>query len=132
MPRNEVEAWVDRRVGGGVVITEISDVRAMATHFNVSARAAAIRLEEVGRGAFGLYDAVDEALDFTGGGFGGSGETRPERRLREFGRPYARALLTAERAGIIGRYELLDYLRLQTQDVEALQALAEFGAEGGR
>ena len=132
MPRGEVEAWVDRQIGVGGVITAIADVRATATNFNVSARAAAIRLEEVGRGADGLYDAVDAGLDFTSGGFGGGGETRPQKRLREFGLPYAKALLDAERAGVIGRYELLDYLRIQTMDVEPLRALAEVGPEDER
>jgi hypothetical protein len=121
---------VELRFGAEVQITEIDQVRRLATDFRVSLTAMAIQLEELDLGRPGLFEAIPRVSDFKKPGGGpGVDSTRGAVRLREFGEGYFGLLLAGERSGALGRQDVLRYLdvsesqlrRLHTENVEPFQ-----------
>ena len=105
-------------------------VKSLARTFNVSVRATAIRLIELGRAETQLYDTVDRAATAAYDDFpqvreqSGGGETSPEMRLRQLGPKVVRELLAASDAGSITSRDVGDYLHLTPNQVTDIASLA--------
>jgi Zn-dependent peptidase ImmA (M78 family) len=132
MPKKAMEAFLDQTFGPDETITSTSQVAKVAKRFKVSLRAAAFRIDRIERAASGLYGRVDAEADFKGkGGFSKDNEA-PAVRLREWGAGYAELLLDAERRGLLGRTDLLEYFNLSNRQLGELRSRVETGtsAEG--
>jgi len=94
----------------------------LASRFKVSLSAVTVRLIRLGLAPPDLYDRVlnlDADLKKRGGGL--EGATAPQVRVREWGRSYPRLILNAERAGLLQRHDVLEYLNLSASQLPALQ-----------
>ena len=120
LPRSTFSSWVKQLNARGR-IEDFELVRRLANRFKVSLRAVALRLINLEYADFSLYEEVDERADFKTKGGGGRGETRPQRRLRQWGRTYPRLLLGAERDGLLSRQDVLEYLNLPNTQLHVLQ-----------
>jgi Zn-dependent peptidase ImmA (M78 family) len=117
MPRQQFLAFAERRFPSGL-ISNVDDVGVFARYFNVSLRAAAIRLESIGRAAAGLYGEVDRVAEYKrGGGRGRTGATAGVRRVQQFGRAYPSELLEAESSGLLHRQDVLEYLNVKENEL---------------
>jgi Zn-dependent peptidase ImmA (M78 family)/transcriptional regulator with XRE-family HTH domain len=123
LPETELTSYIaehfsKQRVGG------ITGVEAVARHFNVSLRAATIRLIDLDAADQSLYGAIDKAADYKRRkGGGGSGETTPERRLREYGSAFPKTLIRATDSGLLSRNDLLEYLNVSSTQLHELRQL---------
>ncbi|MBJ7329157.1 MAG: ImmA/IrrE family metallo-endopeptidase [Solirubrobacteraceae bacterium] len=110
LPREPFQARLDERFGAGVFIRDLDSVRLLAKDFNVSLAATAIRLEDLGMGR-DLFAQIPRTADQkTRGGSGNTDTTRGAARTRELGRGFISLLLAGERAGALGRQDVLRYL----------------------
>jgi Zn-dependent peptidase ImmA (M78 family) len=128
MPRKEFSAYVEKRFGESAV-TDIDEVKSIANRFRVSLRAAALRVEQLGLGAEGLYDEVDAKADFKGSGGFSTDNTTPAVRLREWGDGYARTISDAEGQGVLSPADALEYLNVSGGQYREIRARIA-GAEG--
>jgi Zn-dependent peptidase ImmA (M78 family) len=128
MPKTPFVHYIDELFGPGEAISSTNDVARIAKRFKVSLRATALRLERVGRAAPGLYNRVDADADFKGGGGFSRDNAAPGVRLREWGTGYAELLLDAERRGLLGRTDLLEYFNLSNRELSDLRSRVEVGA----
>ncbi len=143
--RGGTERWCDR-VASHVLIPreqlmpasrlshlgDLAVIQRAANRFNVSRRAAAIALEEVGAVTNGYrqveveWPSVDREKR---GGGGGGGRTSPRKCIDEYGGLAVGALVAALDQGRIDELQVRDHLRLDsTQLAEASQMLAESSA----
>jgi Zn-dependent peptidase ImmA (M78 family) len=130
LPAIALESFLDGRFGTEAMVSSLDDVKRVARHFRVSLRATAVRLERIGRGIDGLYNLVDSSVDYGGGGRGGgTGETRPEKRLRELGVSYAKRLLVAQQEGLLSTRDVLQYANVPEKQFRAFLDLATAGLE---
>jgi Zn-dependent peptidase ImmA (M78 family) len=98
---------------------DISSVRRVANHYNVSLRAAAIQLQQIGKAADGLYALVRRQTELA--------ERRPMRntepqiravrRIRELGNEIPRLLLRAQEDRTLSETELLRYLKVDRSEL---------------
>jgi len=128
MPRAPFEGFVDEAFGEGASVSSIDQVRRIAHRFKVSLRATALRLERLNRAVESLYDLVDAEADFKGPGGFSRDNSAPGVRLREWGSGYAEVLLDAERRGLLGRTDVLEYLNLSNGQLNELRTRVEAGA----
>jgi Zn-dependent peptidase ImmA (M78 family) len=102
-------------------------IRFLANRFKVSMSAVTVRLIRLGLAPQDLYSNIlnlDADIKKRGGGMGGA--TSPQIRVREWGRSYPRLILNAERAGLLQRHDVLEYLNLSASQLPALQEELEF------
>ncbi len=110
LPRDDLRARIADRFGHDVTIRRLDHVRRLAADFNVSLTATAIRLEDLGWGV-GLFAQIPQSADHkTRGGGPGTDTGRAAVRAREFGEGYISLLMAGEKAGALGRQDLLRYL----------------------
>jgi Zn-dependent peptidase ImmA (M78 family) len=109
------------------LISEVADVGRISHHFNVSLRAVALRLQDVGLASPGLYDRVHRQTEVSPSR-GGGGQRTAARRLSEWGRAYPRALERAERAHLLARQDVLEYLDVSNSQLEELRSLIDTDA----
>ena len=114
--------YVEEEFGKGVKIEGVPATSKIAGHFNVSLRAVAVRLEQVGLAVDGLYGRVNAEVEY--GGFGRSKKpnTRAVRRLRSYGSTMPRRLFTAEDEGMLTETHLCEYLRLSRAELSELRS----------
>lgn len=102
-------------------------VRRMANRFNVSARALAIRLEQLELGTPRLYWRLVEELQSidwnTARGGGGGGLTAPEKRIHQLGTVATAAVISAHDRGLVTARDLSRYLNLNSSDVGDLRIM---------
>lgn len=104
----------------------LDEVRAVSREFHVSARAAAIRIIDLGLARAGLYAAVDthwkplERIERRGG----RAPKTPKRRLSQVGRRVAVGISNAVAKGSVSRLDALRYLRLTTGEFDDFAELA--------
>lgn len=119
------------RFGEDAKVTEIDQLRPLASDFRVSLSAMAIRLEELEFGRPGLFEAIPIASDFKRQRGGPRTDTtRGAVRLREFGQGYFGLILAGERAGALRRQDALRYLdvsegqlrKLHNENVEPFES----------
>jgi Zn-dependent peptidase ImmA (M78 family) len=128
MPKLAMESFLDDTFGPGEEISSTAEVARIAKRFKVSLRAAALRLDRLERAASGLYGRVDAEADFKGKGGFSKDNAAPAVRLRDWGSGYAELLLDAERRGLLGRTDLLEYFNLSNRELSELRARVETGA----
>ncbi len=102
------------------------DARWLANRFNVSVRASALRLTELGLGASGLYEAVQSEFsnsDWNSGGGGGGGQPAVEKRVGQLGSRVPSLLLDAVSAGRLTTADAAEYLKLTTNQLDDLRSM---------
>lgn len=110
LPREDLRARIVARFGLDVTVRRLDQVRRLATDFNVSLAATAIRLEDLGWGRE-LFAQIPQTSDHKPRGGGPGTDTgRAAVRAREFGEGYISLLMAGEKAGALGRQDLLRYL----------------------
>jgi Zn-dependent peptidase ImmA (M78 family) len=120
LPADPLRQRLEYRFGDRT-ISDLDDVRALARDFRVSLSATAIRLEDLGWGRAGLFQSIPRTSDFKSGGGGpGTDNTRGAVRLRELGEGYFSLLLAGERAGVLGRQDVLRYLDVSDAQLRGL------------
>jgi Zn-dependent peptidase ImmA (M78 family) len=129
MPKQAMERFLDDTFGPDEKVSSTSEVARVAKRFKVSLRAAALRIDRLERASAGLYGRVDSEADFKVKGKGFSNDnTAPAIRLRDWGAGYAELLLDAERRGVLGRTDLLEYFSLSNRELSELRTRVETGA----
>jgi Zn-dependent peptidase ImmA (M78 family) len=113
-----------RREGGKPIITS---VKALAAAFNVSLRAVAWRLIDLDLAPSHLYGQVEEMARVPSRSRrrGASGETRPEKRFREYGRATADVVVAGLRSGQIDELEATDLLGMTVPDLRSFEDALE-------
>jgi Zn-dependent peptidase ImmA (M78 family) len=117
MPRSALESLlagegksVDLKVAGKV-----------SRHFNVSLRAAVIRLIDLGRTNWGLYRSIPTSSDGKHGGGGGKGRNLAQRRLDEYGTRTPQLLMRAWKADLLDPVEVMQRLDVTWEGLEGLR-----------
>jgi Zn-dependent peptidase ImmA (M78 family) len=130
LPRNPVSHFV---LDGLDVrsVSSIAEVRRIAGRFNVSLRATAYRLEELGLAAPNLYRLVDAGTDLPSPRLDDEGprERASKRRFIEYGPRFSRAVLEAETRGLLSSHDLVTYLDLPAGQLNEWRNLASRDAE---
>lgn len=111
IPANDMLEYLDKWVTTHLIAT-VHQCQRVARRYNVSVRAAAVRITQLGRAAFGLYDLVDREIE-TGSGSGGRSpepRTTPVRRIHKLGNEIPRQLLRARDAGLLTEVQVRRYL----------------------
>ena len=106
----------------GRIIRDLAVGRAIGRHFKVSTTAAVLRMIGIGAATWALYRAIPREADVKRSGGGGTGETRPRARLRQYGRRTTRVLLEAMNADILGKDDVLGYLRVGEHELAEMAA----------
>ncbi len=95
---------------------------ALARRFKTSLRATALRLIEVGKASWSLYEEIPRVSDSKKEGGGGTGRNRREIREDEFGHRTIEMFLSAVKRDIISASQALDYLDIPSSEFERLAA----------
>ena len=93
----------------------------LARKFSVSLRAMALRLIELGKAPWSLYDDIPPASDAKKGGGGGTGRNRREIREDEFGRRVSDIFVKAVQREIISESQALNYLDIPSAEFDRLR-----------
>lgn len=133
MPRRPFIEYKNSKFGAGKV-SELKQVTTMKNRFRVSMRAAAIRLEELGLAAAGLYEKVDRtaAVDKKRRGFSPPGQeprTRPRMRVDQYGHEFIGSLFAAEEKGLLRPRQISELLRVSDTELSYVRQLASVGVD---
>ena len=125
LPDAELRRFVADVLGVGTV-REVDDVRRLADHFNISNRAAAVRLSQVGLAGSRLYSIVNAqtAAKSRKSERNGVVQTRARRRLQRYGRTYVTQLLSAAESGALSDLDVLEYLNVSRRELAEVRAIA--------
>lgn len=128
LPKDAVMDFVDVASLSASDGFELSE--SLASKFNVSIRAAAIRLIRLGIEGNDLYAVVNErarVLDKTKGFARGRPQRRVQRRVAEYGKPAVQELLQGTSDGLLNLRDLRDYLRVDSTEVDEISQLVVGG-----
>jgi Zn-dependent peptidase ImmA (M78 family) len=103
-------------------VTRLATLSDLARRLKVSLRATAIRLIELGKASWSLYDDIPPTSDSKRKGGGGTGRTRREIREDEFGSRTTEIFVSAVRREVITESQALDYLDIPSSEFERLTA----------
>lgn len=103
-------------------VGNMTELVAVARRLRVSLRAAAIRLIELGKATWSLYESIPPVSDEKRKGGGGAGRNRGEIREDEFGHRTTELFVSAVDRDIISRSQALDYLDIPSSEFERLTA----------
>jgi Zn-dependent peptidase ImmA (M78 family)/transcriptional regulator with XRE-family HTH domain len=127
MPAGQLRSAVLAHLGGATATT-FEDVRRISNVFRASLRATAVRLEQLGLGRAGLYDAVDSIARVReikkGGGGSGEPQTTARVRLQTLGEGYLLPLLHAEAEHVLTRHDTMELLDVSAHQLTELRHLA--------
>ena len=121
-----IELASEKRITRSKPTSDPQTARNLAKRFFVSARAMALRLQELDLASNNLYSnliAKFPNIDWKKGGGGGGGQRAPETRLREYGERTTQTLLSAQSRGRLNERDLTDYFRLDIQELGDLREL---------
>ncbi len=119
IPREDLELLFNQK---DRVTGDENDVRDVASRYKTSQRAAAVAIESTFPQAAGAYRRTNERLqqrDRPQRSGGGGGATRPQIRVREYGKRAVRTFLQAFSEGRIGELEIRRKLNLDGPDIDA-------------
>ncbi len=121
IPSNTLKDFLQQRFrrSSGKKISRLEDLKSVANHFNVSLRAAALRLIEAEAAMWDLYTSLPPVADNKRQGGGGSGRVRREIREDSFGRLTAQTFVTGVKRDLISHYDALTYLNISYSDFSA-------------
>lgn len=111
-------------LGSTKIIQDIDTVVKIAKKFNVSIRAASLRLQELELAPSGFYSKVVSILnnsDWPNSGGGGKGRFVHRKRLDELGVKSIETLFDAQNRNRMNSMEVADYLNLTTGQVDDLR-----------
>jgi Zn-dependent peptidase ImmA (M78 family) len=114
---SEKHAW-----DGSSHVTDLDVARSIARGFRVSTTAVVLRMISIGAASWALYRAIPRSHDEKSGGGGGGGERRPDKRIREYGRRTTQVFLQAVQVDVLGRDDVLGYLRVQDDELDEMAA----------
>jgi Zn-dependent peptidase ImmA (M78 family) len=130
---DSTERWCEAFAAAILIpASALSDVRrvdtlaalsALARRLKTSLRATAVRLIELGKASWSLYDKIPPVSDSKKKGGGGTGRNRREIREDEFGRRTTEMFVSAVRRDIISESQALDYLDIPSSEFERLTAV---------
>ncbi|WP_327370369.1 ImmA/IrrE family metallo-endopeptidase [Streptomyces sp. NBC_01217] len=101
---------------------DIDMVRLIAQRYKVSFQCVALRLIDLERADWSLYEKVrNNPLEYEKGGFGGAPQTTPVRRIREYGTTYPRLVLAACDKGSLADIDARKYLNVDGKQLTALR-----------
>jgi hypothetical protein len=124
MPWNLVLEYLESkfpRYRGGV-IEDLDIPRRIASHFNVSLRAATIRLIQHGLARWELYDEIPPwSDDKQGGGPPGEGRHRGKIRIDQYGQRVGELFARAIHNDLVTHADAVSYLDIPSVDMEALE-----------
>ncbi len=126
LPRADLLAFANKLVGHGNPITVPTQVSKIARYFRVSRLATATALQQQGRASQLLWNEIKQQSDIRrkqSGGPTGDPQTLPVVRVREWGRTPTRLLLEAADQGALSRPDLLEYLDLNSGQVDEVRRL---------
>lgn len=123
IPRETLRGWLEEQglSTARAAVTTVDQTTRAARAFNVSVRAAALRLIDLRYAPSSLYDEVERVARprRTRSNLPG-GQTRVEQRRLELGAPLVRALLQAQEAGSMSDLALSDVLRIPYTELPEL------------
>lgn len=128
LPRTVLEQLVRERYGSGdLPIRDFDGVRRVAEKFNVSIRAAAVRLIRLNLAPGELYGLVEERAQVvdrpSGGGGGGGGRVTAQKRVDEYGRRLPGLFLEAAEEGALPIRDALDLVGITSSQMVELGRL---------
>lgn len=124
LPAVAVTELIQRRfrLSDDARVTSLDVPRAIANEFQVSLRAATIRLIELGMASWSLYSDIEPARERNRGfGSGGEGQDRDQRRHDRYGDRTFRLFVRALRTDLLGRSAVLDYLDITDRGLSKAQ-----------
>jgi Zn-dependent peptidase ImmA (M78 family) len=123
LPWDEVTALLRRRFDWhpGVLVGSLNVPRAIANHFNVSLRAATLRLIERGAASWDLYTQIPALTEDKQTGGGGGGRDRREIREDQYGERVVGLFVKALGRQVVGRSDVLDRLDLTDSGLSKLE-----------
>jgi len=102
-------------------VRDLSIAEKLAREFEVSLRAAVIRLIEHDLATWDLYREIPPASDAKKGGGGGGGRDRRQKRIDEYGRYTMSVFSEAVDSGLLHRSEALSYLNIADTDLDEVR-----------
>ena len=105
-------------------VDTLAPLSALARRFKTSLRATALRLIELEKASWSLYDLIPPVADSKKGGGGGTGRNRREIREDEFGRRTTEMFVSAVKRDIMSESQALDYLDIPSSEFERLASVA--------
>lgn len=118
IPKNELADFLAIRFNWtNRTSATLQHVQAIATRFNVSLRAAAIRMIELGLASWNLYESIPVFSEDKRKGGGGSGRVRRVMREDAYGPKTTTTFLGAIERELITTYDAMSYLRVSDLDV---------------
>ncbi len=130
IPRDDLKDFIDRRRESD----EQERVKRVASHYKTSLRAAAVAIENAFPSARGIYLRTDKRLplrDRPKDGGGNADNSRPAKRVREYGALAVRTFLQAFADRRIDELDSREYLRLFGPETDRAAALIEVHAFNG-
>lgn len=110
-----------QRIGSAGRVRELGVARTVARRARISLRAATLRLIELGRASWDLYDDIPPVTDRKpDGGGGGGGRNRLAIKEDEFGSRAARVFVDAVRKDLLGRSQAVEYLDIPDEAFDDL------------
>lgn len=105
-------------------VDTLAPLSTLARRFKTSLRATALRLIELEKASWALYDLIPPVADSKKGGGGGTGRNRREIREDEFGRRTTEMFVSAVKRDIMSESQALDYLDIPSSEFERLASVA--------
>lgn len=124
MPKEAV--LIALRAFGFSAREEIDDIeipRKLSVRFRVSLRAAALRLINLGRSSWSLYQSLPPASDAKSQMAGGEGRSRPVIRVDEYGQRTAQLFLHGLNQELINASDVMHYLNVSYPELAELDTL---------
>ncbi|MFF9341629.1 ImmA/IrrE family metallo-endopeptidase [Streptomyces sp. NPDC014773] len=122
LPEEHLLAYLTYKRVGRVESDDIDIVRLIAQRYKASFLCVALRLIDLGRADWSLYEAVrNSPLEIEKGGFGGEPQTTPVRRIREYGTTYPRLVLAARDKGSLADIDARKYLNVDGKNLADLR-----------
>jgi Zn-dependent peptidase ImmA (M78 family) len=122
LPKQHLLAYLDFKKVDRVESDNVDIVRLIAQRYKASFLCVALRLIDLGKADWALYEKVrNNPLEIEKGGFGGEPQTTPVRRIREYGTTYTRLVLAARDKGSLADIDARKYLNVDGKNLADLR-----------
>jgi Zn-dependent peptidase ImmA (M78 family)/DNA-binding XRE family transcriptional regulator len=128
MPTQDVENFLTQRGWRpGRQITNLAIAKSLASLYNVSLRAAVIRLIELNAASWALYDEIPPISDKKPPGGGGRGRSRTQIREDQFGDRVTSLLVSAVEREVLSRSQAVEFLDIPDATFDELAQASRRG-----